>query len=61
MSVEQSLVPRSFLRGNYALTRELIPLSACFPPAPMLPSKPACGQSGGTPRMGDPLASCRCR
>lgn len=55
MPAERSLVPCSFLRGNYTLTRELIPLSACFPPAPTLPSKAARGRSGGRPAQGTPL------
>lgn len=49
MPVKWSLVPHSFLQGNYVLSRDLMPLSACFPPAPMLPSKAACGQAGGGP------------
>ena len=59
--VRQRLVPRSFLWDDYVLARELIPLAACFPPAPMLPSEAARGRPRGMPRAGDPLASRGCR
>lgn len=61
MLVEQSLVPGSFLQGSYVLSSEVIPLSACFPAAPMLPSKATCGRSRGMPCAWDPLTSCGCR
>lgn len=57
------LCPAPSFRANYVFTRELIPLSVCFPSASTLPGKATRGRSepGGTPRAGDPLASCGCR
>lgn len=50
-SCRSLLCPATFFRGSHVLTAELIPLSACFPPAPMPPS------AEGMPHARDPLAS----
>lgn len=61
-SVESSLVLSSFPRSSYVLTKQRIPLSARFPPAPAMPSKPVRGRfGGGHPVWGTPFASCECK
>lgn len=59
--VEWSLVPRSFLRGNYVLSRELIPSQSAFLWLRCCPAKPPVANRGGCPVRGDPLTCWGCR